>query len=363
MQGIGFFENKSMSKNMRGIPIKWANPETQLFLARLLIKEEVSINKSNRMLVEVFSKPTTGWLTRTTGKAFLTETGEIRIRELLLREWPEYEEELADILREYPDFNFSLKELERYRIEHLPNHLPPQRPAVKMIRQSYNAIVGLKAKQDISDTKSKIFPEVQLVSADSFLRFRADEGLEMILANGYRFPIAEMSKYLSEFVVHEWDIVAGVKFAGVMPRAILIVENTGAFKDLPKPEGLFMLLIPGWNSPLALQALKAFPSEIPVWHFGDLDVDGYRMYLKHEKELPQKVHWFIPSFMAEYLNKAENLQGKKWPGFEEDSTIPLIVHRLATEEKWLEQEVCCLDKRMPAELEKLLDKLKSAKKR
>ncbi len=340
-----------MGKTPNQIPIDWSNSETQLLLVRILKKGEIPINKGNGKIVDAYTK--TRWLTKKSTTAYLTEEGREAITEILSNHWPEYDEEIAEILNSDPGFNFTVKALERYRIEHRPNRIPPQRNSKYISRQCFSAIVGDGAKDDISETESKIFPGIVKTSSDSFFRCRASEGLEIKLSGGHKIPVGEMSKHLSECVIPERSIIEGVEFAGVMPKALLIVENAGVFVDLPRPKGLFILLIPGWNSPLAIKVLKSFPSGIPVWHFGDLDDRGYRMYLKHKKELPHTVRWFIPECIEDYAFKSDALLRKKWSRIPQESDVPALVLRLAQEDKWLEQEVCCFDKRLVRELERL----------
>jgi hypothetical protein len=92
-------------------------------------------------------------------------------------------------------------------------------------------------------------------------------------------------------------------------RALVTVENLGAWRDMPCPPNTLLAHVPGWDTATARRLLSTL-APLPVLHFGDLNP-------------PRGTH--------------------RHP--------PRLVHELANARLWLEQEVVVLDPRFAGELE------------
>ncbi len=342
--------------------MKHADLKTRLLLAQLWATGECRINRENEKIVKEYAKyyyvTAEGKRVLKRGyKALTTPDGKTAISKWLESNWPGFETEINE-LRQDRDFDFSVGSYERTRIKLHKDHLPPQRdPGDFANIKTINAVLGIHSKSKNKKNRkiaSAFFPNIKYIVADNPLRLKAPQGLELVLQNNIRISIGLETIQRHECILSERVLVSPFRFEGTLPKAVLTVENPAALLDLPRPEYLLILLIPGWNSPLGLKFLKALPANIPIWHFGDFDPDGYKMFEKHRQELDQQVDWFVPSFAEDYLHKAD-LQGKekKWQDEETDTELSPFVLKLKQMKSWIEQEVFCFDERMRSELEKI----------
>ncbi len=143
-------------------------------------------------------------------------------------------------------------------------------------------------------------------------------------------------------------LLDGTRVVGPRPGAVMTVENESAFVDLPKPDGLLLVWIPGWNTHLAVELLRSLPEGRRL-HFGDLDVNGVRIYRHLRERLPDLEH-FVPEWWAEVAAEAPPWP-VEWPEGLVRANDPQLLRDLAAKGLGSEQEVVVLDGRMVGELE------------
>jgi hypothetical protein len=134
------------------------------------------------------------------------------------------------------------------------------------------------------------------------------------------------------------------------PRAVIMVENAGAFTELPLPEGMVAVHVPG-NDASATKLLRLLP-DVPVLHFGDWDQRG--------REASRRVRgaasaagcpfsWVCPAWLSDYIEThAMKVTGVPWRAPFDD--LPEPVACLAKRGIWIEQEPLTLDSRLSEEL-------------
>jgi hypothetical protein len=153
--------------------------------------------------------------------------------------------------------------------------------------------------------------------------------------------LAAVARVLGEIAIPERALLDGLQFEGDV-RAVLLVENLGAWRDLPKPEGFILAYVPGWDTTTVALLLEHVP-RVPVLHFGDLDPNGVRIYL-HLRERRPDLRWFVPVFWAELID-SHGLR-THWPSDLDVGAAPELVRDLAARGLWLEQERIVVDRRI-----------------
>jgi hypothetical protein len=135
-----------------------------------------------------------------------------------------------------------------------------------------------------------ILPEDQLVSVEGekeytfekrfSLRYREPlirlRLLDQALTTRYSFPATDISVPLSEF--RQLDLG---------PHRCLITENLMNFLTLPPVENSFAIFGSGYG----VRALKTIPwlSSCPIFYWGDLDVDGFKILSQLRADFPQVI--------------------------------------------------------------------------
>jgi len=130
----------------------------------------------------------------------------------------------------------------------------------------------------------------------------------------------------------------------------LLVENLGAWRDLPAIESWLFAHVPGWDTATTVQLLDRV-RDVPVIHFGDLDPNGVRIFL-HLKDRRSDLRWFVPSFWAELVEARG--QRAPWPEDLDLHNAPELVQDLAARGLWLEQELLVVDARVRPALQAML---------
>ncbi len=151
---------------------------------------------------------------------------------------------------------------------------------------------------------------------------------------------------LGEVSIPERALLDGLVFEGII-RAVLLVENLGAWRDLSPPPGWLLAHVPGWDTATVGHLLDRLP-EIPVVHFGDVDPNGVRIMLHLRKRAPN-LKWFLPEFWFELADVC-GLRAT-WPQDLNLDFAPAQVREFAARGLWLEQERIVLDPRIPDALE------------
>jgi hypothetical protein len=162
--------------------------------------------------------------------------------------------------------------------------------------------------------------------------------------------LAAVGAVLGEVAVPERALKDGLAFEGTI-RAVLLVENLGAWRDLPELDGWLLAHVPGWDTATVVQFLDCLGQHMPVIHFGDLDPNGVRIFL-HLRERRRDLQWFVPSFWQDSI-ESRGLRGP-WPADLDLRDAPELVRKLADCDLWLEQEPLVVDGRTVNALEAML---------
>jgi len=154
---------------------------------------------------------------------------------------------------------------------------------------------------------------------------------------------------LGEVSIPERALLVGLAFEGDI-RAVLLVENLGAWRDLSPPPGWLLAHVPGWDTATVGRLLDRIEG-IPVVHFGDLDPNGVRIMLHLPSRAPN-LKWFLPEFWFELVDVCG--LPTTWPQDLELDFAPAPARAPAQRGLWLEQGRIVLDPRMVEALEATL---------
>ena len=168
----------------------------------------------------------------------------------------------------------------------------------------------------------------------------ADTGLVAVTAQG-RIDLSAVASVLGEVSIPERARRGGLVLEGAI-RAALLVENLGAFCDLPALDGWLIVHVPGWDTATVALLLERLAA-VPVIQFGDLDPNGVRI-VRHLRALRPDMHWFVPDFWWDLIDK--HGQTRAWPDDLDVSDCPVLVKVLAERGLWLEQEPLVVDPRL-----------------
>ncbi|AWV89343.1 Wadjet anti-phage system protein JetD domain-containing protein [Bradymonas sediminis] len=233
---------------------------------------------------------------------------------------------------------------EKRRVEALP-----EMRHRRLNQRTANAVLGVHSKATLSEEQREAIDEVE-VTRDGLVRIRPNAGLSVI-RNTAELDANALAECLGELVLTERALLDGTQLRGVLPKALLTVENLGTFVDIQVPPGWMVAFVPGWNTATARYLLELL-STTPVVHFGDLDHDGFGI-MKHLRSLRPDLIWALPPFWQEQV--AHRGQMKGWPADLDLGDAPEWVQRLASDGVWLEQEVLVLDQRLAVYLDGLLE--------
>lgn len=180
------------------------------------------------------------------------------------------------------------------------------------------------------------------------MRLRPPQGLVARTTHG-ALDLSAVAALAGEVSLPERALKAELTFDGPI-RAVLLVENLGAFCDLPSIDGWLLVHVPGWDTATVVRLLQHLVS-VHVVHFGDLDPNGVRI-VQHLRGIRPDLRWFVPAFWEEFI-EVNGLAGI-WPDNLDLTAAPDLVQRLASRAMWLEQERIVLDPRIPIALEAVL---------
>ena len=288
-----------------------------------------------------------GWLselswTRATGRQSeirLAQDRRAELVELLDRIWPDWKaDHLALVVAGEPPTPAGWTGLgDKRRAATLPE-LPAQ-----INRRTAAAAAAPGAKSTLTDDRREVLGDVEITD-DGVARLRPPPGL--VAARGGRMlPLDEVVGVLGEVGISDRALRDGLRLEGQLD-GVLLVENLGAWRDLPSQERWMYVYVPGWNTTTVRQLLGAIP-DVPVVHFGDLDPNGVRIY-RHLREYIPGLGWLVPTFWAELVSAHGQI--RDWPRDLDLSDTPELVQTLARRGLWLEQERLVLDPRLRAEL-------------
>lgn len=276
--------------------------------------------------------------TRATGRQHeiaLVECRRSDLEALLGRVWPEWRYEFAQLtaheLSPTPEGWNQLLDMRRAAL--LP--VLPER----VNRRTAAALAAPHSKAKLTRGRRAALGNVQ-PTYDGLVRLRPPSGLSARTKCGI-LDLSTIALALGEVAIPERAFLDGLQFEGAV-RAVLLVENLGAWQDLPAPTGWLLAHVPGWDTTTISLLLERLAQDVTIIHFGDLDPNGMRIYLHLRERRPDLV-WFVPDFWADYIE----LHGRptQWPMDLDPSAMPLLVRKLAARELWLEQECIVLDAR------------------
>ena len=322
----------------------WQTPQQRIALLELLVqgtlKRRASQTKAYDTLTEL------SWI-RATGRRdqiALVESRRPELVALLERVWPDWQEALAALsaggLSPTPDGWARLEDSRRAgRLQTLPARLN-RRTATALTAPHSKAVLTPRRQAALAGTET---------THDGLLRLRPPRGLRAQTARGV-LDLWELAHFLGEAPVPERAFLDGLTLEGPL-RAVLLVENPGAWRDLPVLDGWLYAHVPGWDIVTVVHLLTQVKPEVPVVHFGDLDPNGVRIFLKL-RELRSDLRWFVPSFWAECVEPRKLKQ--PWPATLDLRHAPKLVHDLVDKGLWLEQEPLVVDSRIGSALESIV---------
>lgn len=321
----------------------WDTVEERLALVEMLSRSTLRRRQGQTRAFDTLAE--LPWV-RATGRRDeirIVENRRSELVELLTRVWPVWRDELAELaVHGFPPTPEGWgRLLDARRAKELPE-LPE-----RLNRRTAAALAAPHSKAVLTDVRRLALGDLQATS-DGTVRLRPPAGLVARTHRG-EVDLFTVASVLGEVSVPERAFLDGLEFKGHF-RAVLLVENLGAWRDLPFLPGWLVVHVPGWETSTVAYLLEHCVN-VPVVHFGDLDPNGVRIYL-HLRERRKDLQWLVPAFWSEFLN--EHGLRTEWPSSLVPEEAPELVCELATRGLWLEQERIVLDPRIVTALEELV---------
>jgi hypothetical protein len=321
----------------------WQRIEARLALLELLTEGKLPRRKAQEETHRWLAQLPWTRVTRRRGEIDLVPERTADLVALLDRIWPGWAEVRGELeAAGLPPTPTGWQALEdRCRGRALPS-LPS-----RLNRHTAAALAGPHAKVRVTPDRVSVLGDVEIVD-DGLVRLRLPAGLVAILRDE-RIELDPWMALLGEIGFPERPLLDGLRFEGTV-RAVLLVENLGAWRDMPRPEGWLLAHVPGWDTRGVGLLLEALPS-CPVVHFGDLDPDGVKIHRHLAASIPE-LGWLVPQFWGERVES--HGQTGAWPEELDLEGTPELVRELARRDLWLEQEVIALDARLVGVMEGLI---------
>ncbi len=321
----------------------WESDNARLALLELLSRASL---KRRRNQLEAYDALAELPWTRATGRRDeigVVEERRTELAGLIDRVWPAWRDVLADLvaagLPPTPDGYGRLLDMERAAaIPELPDRIN---------RRTAASLTASHSKGSLTETRRGALGGTD-TSHDGAIRLRPPDGLSARTANG-AVDLSGIATVLGEVSIPERAFLDGLVFEGAI-RAVLLVENLGAWRDLCPPPGWLLAHVPGWDTATVGHMLDRIEG-VPVVHFGDLDPNGVRIMLHLRRRVPN-LKWFLPEFWFELVDVC-GLQ-TTWPQDLDLNFAPAQVRELVSRGLWLEQERIVFDPRMADALEAVL---------
>lgn len=318
----------------------WETAEERLALLELLSRGVLKCRRAQAAAFDALSE--LPW-TRKTGRRNeigLVEDRRYELVALIGRVWPAWGEEFADLTAQgfspTPEGWGRLLDARRAGgLADLPERLN-RRTAAALTAPHSKAALTVVRRTALGETEATHDGTVRLRPPTKFVA-RTSRGV---------VDLGAIAEVLGEIAIPERAFLDGLTLEGEL-RAVLLVENLGAWRDLPAPPGWLLAHVPGWDTATAAHLLECVV-RVPVVHFGDLDPNGVRIY-QHLRERRPDLLWFVPDFWAE-LVESHGLHAP-WPADLDLTAAPKLVRDLAASGLWLEQERVVLDTRILEGLE------------
>ena len=321
----------------------WQTPEERLALLELLVHGSLKLRRAQAAPYHALAE--LPW-TRATGRRDeIALVGKRRpeLVALINRVWGEWGETLADLTaRGLPPTPEGWNKLnDARRAEGLPA-LPQQ-----LNRRTAAALTAAHSKGTLTDRRVAVLGNVE-TTRDGSVRLRPPRGLLARTRRGV-VDLTAITEVLGEVSIPERAFNEDLTLEGTI-RAVLLVENLGAWRDLPALEGWLFAHVAGWDTATVVLLLDR-AGGVPFIHFGDIDPNGVRIFLHLRKRYPD-LRWFVPSFWRDLVG----LKGLRaeWPDDLDLGDAPELVRDLALRGLWLEQESLVIDRRIGPALEAML---------
>lgn len=322
----------------------WQTPAERLALLELLVNGSLVRRRGQAQAWDALAE--LPW-TRATGRRdeiALVPARRHELVALLHRVWPPWGEALAELTaRGFAVTPRGWSQLEdAWRAEGMPD-LPD-----RLNRRTAAALSAPHAKSTLTARRLGALGDLQ-PTHDGTVRLRPPSGLVARTRRG-QVDLGEIASVLGEIAIPERAFLEDLVLEGSM-RAVLLVENLGAWRDLQAPPQWLLAHVPGWDTATVMHLLERV-AHVPVVHFGDLDPNGVRIFL-HLRRHRSDLRWLVPAFWAERVDG--HARPVAWPDDLDTSHAPPLVHELVRRGLWLEQETIVLDPRLGAVLEASLD--------
>lgn len=322
----------------------WKTPAERLALLELLVRGTLKKRRAQAATWEALAE--LPWVKRTgrRDEIGLVEARRNELVALLDRVWAEWGDALAALtargLPPTPEGWTALDDA--VRAEGLPN-LPD-----RLNRRTAAALVAPHSKAALTGRRLAALGDAE-ATHDGSVRLRPPRGLVARTAKG-SIDLSAVSAVLGEVSLPERALRDGLALDGPL-RAALLVENLGAFCDLPALNGWLVAHVAGWDTATVARLFDRL-SHVPVVHFGDLDPNGVRIF-QHLRGMRTDLRWFVPDFWGELVG-TRGLPGA-WPEDIDLRESPELVRLLARRGLWLEQESIAVDARTPGEFEATIE--------
>ncbi|MBP7588648.1 MAG: hypothetical protein QG573_993 [Acidobacteriota bacterium] len=318
----------------------WETTEARLALLELLTGAGLKRRQAQTDAFEALAE--LPW-TRATGRRDeigLVEDRRHELVALLERAWPAWRGAWGELTERGlpPTPEGWVKLLDERRAGQLPT-LP-----ARLNRHTAAALAAPHSKASLTTGRRAALGPAE-ATHDGTVRLRPPAGLVARSAAG-TVDLGTVANVLGEVAIAERAFLDGLTLEGEV-RAVLLIENLGAWRDLPAPTGWLLVHVPGWDTATVGHLLERVP-RTPALHFGDLDPNGARIY-HHLRERRPDLIWFVPDFWAEFIDS--HGRPVQWPVGLDLSPAPSWVRQLTERGLWLEQEVIVLDHRMGEGLE------------
>ncbi len=321
----------------------WESETERALLLELRLTGTARRRKAQQGLLDVLERQ--GWVV-STARAKEVELVRERVDELdrmLDGRWAAWRSVAHALLaRELPPTVAGLKELRRLERE------PPPIPG-RVSLKTATAQVAEHSKANLHEGHRVMLAGTELVR-DGTVLLRPHAGMRLE-RDGVSVEAERVRALQGVVAVTKRAMLDGTRVAGTAPRVVMTVENESAFMDLPQPDGLLLVWVPGWNTRLAVEFLEALAPGRRL-HFGDLDVNGVKIYRHLAALLPGLEH-FVPAWWSEVAVAAPAWL-VDWPEDLVGAADPAPLRELAAEGRGSEQEVVVLDRRMATELDALV---------
>jgi hypothetical protein len=321
----------------------WQRTEDRLALLELLARGLLKQRQAQMVVHAALSE--LPW-TRVTGRRGELALVEERRRDLILlldRVWPNWADALGELTaRGLPPTPEGWSRLQdALRAEVLPEL------SGRINRRTAAALAGPHSKSRLTDRRLAALGEIE-ATHDGTVRLRPPDGLVVRTRRGV-VDLGGVARVLGEVAIPERAFLEDLALEGEI-RAVLFVENLGAWRDLPSPSGWLIAHVAGWDTATVAHLFDRV-TRIPAVHFGDLDPNGVRIFL-HLRERRPTLRWFVPSFWSEFI-ESPGLSAP-WPPDLDLRDLPPLVRELASRKLWLEQERIVLDGRVGPALEAIV---------